>query len=199
MQFPRILRPVFGEVIWKVSPSSKKIYLTFDDGPVPEVTLKVLDVLDRYDWKATFFCVGENVSKFPEVFDEIKKRGHSVGNHTYNHLKGFEHDLKTYVENVHKANVLINSTLFRPPYGRIKLDQLKELKKNYKIVMWDVITHDYSSKYNSNRIMRILKRYLRPGSIVVFHDSYKAQKNLFDSLGKAIEFWKSKGYTSGML
>ncbi len=199
MQFPRFLRPLFGKVLWKVNTSSKVIYLTFDDGPVPGVTTKVLDVLDSYNWKATFFCVGENVFKYPDVFQEIIRRGHAVGNHTYNHLKGFELDTNTYVDNVEKADGLIKSPLFRPPYGRVKFKQLRALKPKYKIVMWDVITHDYSSKYTSDKILRILRKYLRPGSIVVFHDSFKAEKNLFESLDKAIQFWQSKGYKSGLL
>lgn len=199
MQFPRFLRPLFGDVLWKVNTSSKVIYLTFDDGPVPDVTPKLLNLLDNYGWKATFFCVGENVFKYPEIFEEIKRRGHAVGNHSYNHLKGFENDLKTYVENVEKADELIKSNLFRPPYGRIKREQINFLKKKYKIVMWDVITHDYSKNYNSEKILKLLKNYLRPGSIVVFHDSYKAEKNLFESIGKAIEYWESRGYKSGML
>lgn len=199
MQFPRVFRPLFGDVLWKVNTSSKVIYLTFDDGPVPDVTPELLNLLDDYGWKATFFCVGENVSKYPEIFEEIKKRGHSVGNHSYNHLKGFECDLNTYVENVEKADELIQSKLFRPPYGRIKREQIDLLKKKYKIVMWDLITHDYSKNYNSEKILKLLKKYLRPGSIVVFHDSYKAKKNLFESIGKAIEFWESRGYKSGTL
>lgn len=199
MQFPRFLRPLFGNVLWRVKTSSKVIYLTFDDGPVPEVTPQVLQILDLYNWKATFFCVGENVSKYPELFEEIKARGHVVANHSFNHLKGYEYSTEDYLSNIHKADELIKSTLFRPPYGRISFRQLKALKKKFTIVMWDVITHDYSKEYNQNKILALLKKYLRPGSIVVFHDSIKAEKNVLDTLGPAIQFWEENGYKSGLL
>ena len=199
MQFPRFLRPLFGNVIWRANTSSKVIYLTFDDGPVPEVTPLVLDILDRYGWKATFFCVGDNVARYPDLYADILKRGHKTGNHTFNHLKGFQYSKEEYVENVEKAAKFIDSKLFRPPHGRIKPSQLKALKEHYKIVMWDVITHDYNKKVSPDRILQTVQKYLRSGSLVVFHDSVKAEKNVLEALPRAIEFWQSKGYSWALL
>ncbi|MEI7502536.1 MAG: polysaccharide deacetylase family protein [Paludibacter sp.] len=199
VQFPRLLRPLWGNVIWRKNPSSKVIYLTFDDGPVPEVTTLVLDILDTYNVKATFFSVGENVMKHPETYKEILKRGHKTGNHTFNHLKGFEVTTEEYVANVQKAAEYINSKLFRPPYGRITFKQKKALESDYQIIMWDMITHDYNRKLSPATIMKTVKRYSRNGSIVVFHDSIKAEKNVLSVLPQAIEYWKNEGYTFGIL
>src|SRR5665647_1158996 len=199
VQFPRFLRPLWGNVIWRKNPSEKVIYLTFDDGPVPEVTPLVLDILDAYNVKATFFSVGENVMKHPEAYAEILKRGHKTGNHTYNHLKGFEVSVEEYVENIKRAAEYIDSKLFRPPYGRITFKQKKALKSDYQIIMWDMITHDYNRNLSPATIMNTVKRYSRNGSIVVFHDSIKAKENVLSVLPLAIEFWESKGYAFGML
>jgi peptidoglycan/xylan/chitin deacetylase (PgdA/CDA1 family) len=198
-QFPRIFRPLFGKVIWRKNPSEKVIYLTFDDGPVPEVTPQVLDILDIYGWKATFFCVGENVQKYPELYADILKRGHNVGNHSFNHIKGYEYSTIEYVDNVKKAAQFIDSELFRPPYGRIKWNQIKALRKNYDIVMWDVITHDYNKNLCVDDVFKNVKYNLRKGSIVVFHDSIKAKKNVLQALPLSIEFWESKAYSYGLL
>lgn len=199
IQFPRIFRPFYGKLTWRKNPSSKVIYLTFDDGPVPEVTPEVLDILDQFKWKATFFCVGENVQKYPELYSEILKRGHRVGNHSFNHLKGFEFSTAEYLDNVRKAAQFIESKLFRPPYGRITRKQIKALKPDYEIVMWDVLTHDYDRKLSPNEVFGNVKHYLRKGSIVVFHDSIKARENVLAVLPRAIEFWESKGYRCGVL
>jgi len=199
VQFPRFLRPLWGNVIWRKNPSEKVIYLTFDDGPVPEVTPLVLDILDAYNVKATFFSVGENVMKHPETYAEILRRGHKTGNHSYNHLKGFEVSVEEYVENIKRAAEYIDSKLFRPPYGRITFKQKKALKSDYQIIMWDMITHDYNRNLSPATIMNTVKRYSRNGSIVVFHDSIKAKENVLSVLPLAIEFWESKGYAFGML
>ena len=199
MQFPRIFRPFFGNVIWRITPSEKVIYLTFDDGPVPEVTLEVLDILDKFGWKATFFCVGENVVKHPSVYNEILKRGHRAANHSYNHLKGFNCSVDDYVSNVNKAAEVIDSKLFRPPYGRIKKSQIRALQHHYRIVMWDVITHDYNANLSADDVFKNVTRNLRKGSVVVFHDSVKARKNVLAVLPKAIQFWEQNGYTYRML
>ena len=198
-QFPRIFRPLFGKVIWRKNPSEKVIYLTFDDGPEPEVTPQVLDILDIYGWKATFFCVGENVQKYPELYADILKRGHNVGNHSFNHIKGYEYSTIEYVENVKKAAQFIDSKLFRPPYGRIKWNQIKTLRKNYDIVMWDIITHDYNKNLSVDDVFKNVKYNLRKGSIVVFHDSIKAKNNVLQALPLSIEFWESKAYSYGLL
>lgn len=200
MQFPRILRPLYGDVLWQVKKDDfKNIYLTFDDGPVPEVTPQVLDILDEFGWKATFFCVGDNVRKYPDLYSDITARGHRVGNHSFNHLNGFKCSSTYYVENIRMASEFIDSKLFRPPYGRIRLSQLNLLKSEYKIIMWDLITHDYNPNMRPEKIFNIIRRNLRAGSVVVFHDSVKAKRNVLEVLPKALEYWKKQGYSAGLL
>lgn len=201
VQFPKIFRPFLGRnLIWrKKNPSSKVIYLTFDDGPIPEVTPLLLDLLDEYAVKATFFCVGENVQKYPEIYREILKRGHRTGNHTFNHLKGYFTKTEDYVANVKKAAGYIYSDLFRPPHGQLSRKQKHALRSEYRIVMWDVITHDYNQSLSPEDVMQNVKKYSRNGSIVVFHDSLKAKNNMISVLPQAIEYWNSKGYSYGLL
>ena len=200
VQFPRIFRPLFGKnVLWQKKTSSKVIYLTFDDGPVPEVTPQVLDILNKYGWKATFFCVGENVKKYPEIYNDIRSRGHKTANHTFNHIKGFSYNTTEYLSNVEKASKLISSNLFRPPHGQITYKQISALKRDYQIIMWDVITHDYNRKLTQEQVLDNVKNNLRKGSIVVFHDSIKAKNNVLEVLPKAIEFWKSEEYNYELL
>ncbi len=194
LQPPNFITKRAKVLIFRKDKQDKSIYLTFDDGPNPVVTPLILDILDKYKCKATFFCVGENVKKYPTIYQEITKRGHSVGNHTYNHLKGFGTSTKKYVENVEKADKLIKSRWFRPPYGRITPMQTHQLKKKYKLVMWDLITYDYDKNVLPIRIVREIKKKSRNGSIVVFHDSEKAQNNVLTALPKALEFWESQGY-----
>ena len=199
IQFPGILRIFFKNYIWRKNASSKVIYLTFDDGPVPEVTPEVLDILDKYGWKATFFCVGENVQKNPGLYREILKRGHKTGNHSFNHLKGFNHSTTEYINNVKKAADFIDSKLFRPPYGRITPKQARFLRNDFEIIMWDVITHGYNQKLTPDKVFKNIKNNLRKGSIVVFHDSIKAKDNVLNVLPRAIEFWQVEGYRFGVL
>jgi len=199
VQFPGVLRPFMGKLVWRKNPSKRVIYLTFDDGPVPEVTPLVLDILDKYKVKATFFCVGENVKKHPEVYADILHREHKTGNHTYNHLKGFSVSSQEYTENVQEASEYIDSRLFRPPYGRITYRQRKLLRPLYEIIMWDMITHDYNPKISVETIFRNVKRYSRNGSIIVFHDSIKAKENVLTVLPLAIEYLKTEGYSFGVL
>ena len=194
LQVPEILKSVIKNVVWRINPAEKVIYLTFDDGPNSRVTPLVLDILDRFEVKATFFCVGENVSRFPNVFDEVKRRGHTVGNHTFNHLKGFEYATDYYVRNVEKANGYIKSDLFRPPHGQIKPSQIKALKDDYRIIMWDFITYDYDKRIEPEKIIAEVKKRSRNGSILVFHDSLKAEKNVLQVLPEALRFWKENGY-----
>lgn len=199
MQFPDWLRPFFGHMTWRKDVNSRTIYLTFDDGPVPEVTPQVLDLLDVFGWKATFFCVGDNVKKYPELYREVLDRGHRVGNHSYHHLKGFRYSTEEYVLNVEKAAKYIDSTLFRPPYGRIKTAQAKALQQQYEIIMWDVLTYDYDRSKSPHQIMNIIRRKSRNGSIVVMHDSVKARNNVLTVLPMAMAYWKAQGYESGLL
>ncbi len=200
LQFPRFFRPLVGRnIIWRKKTSSKVIYLTFDDGPVPDITPAVLAILDQYNWKATFFCVGENVSKHPDIYNEILQQGHKTGNHTYNHLKGFSCNSADYLLNVQKAAQFIDSDLFRPPHGQISAKQIKLLKNDYQLVMWDVITHDYNQKLTPEQVLSNITNNVRSGSIVVFHDSVKAADNMLTVLPLALDFWISKGYTFGLL
>lgn len=199
MQLSRMPSLFFPSLTWRIRTHSKSIYLTFDDGPVPQVTPQVLDILDTFGWKATFFCVGENVVKHPDLYREVLARGHRTGNHSYNHIRGFRYTTDEYVQNVKKASEIIQSKLFRPPHGRMTFAQMKALQKEYDIVMWDVITRDYDKKRSPERILKIIKRNLRKGSVVVFHDSLKAKENVLEVLPKALEFWKSEGYDWGLL
>lgn len=199
IQIPGLIRIFYRNFTWRKYPSGKVIYLTFDDGPVPEVTPYVLDILDFYDWKATFFCVGENVQKNPDLYAEIIRRGHKTANHSFNHVKGYDYSTDEYVANVKEAAKLIDSKLFRPPYGKITRKQTRILKKDFEIIMWDVITHDYNQNLSHNDVFNNVKNNLKNGSIVVFHDSIKARYNVLKALPDAIEFWRSKGYEFGLL
>jgi len=199
VRFPDLFRPFLGKLVWRKNSSEKVIYLTFDDGPAPEVTPLVLDILDKYRLKATFFCVGENVQKYPELYAKILQRGHKTGNHTFNHLKGISVSSGKYMANVHQASEYIDSKLFRPPYGRITCRQKRLLQSRFQIIMWDLLTCDYNRKLSPESILNNIKRFTHNGSIVVFHDSIKAKDNMLTVLPLAIEFWKNEGYTFGIL
>jgi peptidoglycan/xylan/chitin deacetylase (PgdA/CDA1 family) len=173
----------------------KSVYLTFDDGPIPGITPWVLDLLDHYGIKATFFLVGDNVRKHPEEFEMIKARGHRLGNHTFNHIRGFEYLSKNYLANTDKANELIHTNLFRPPHGHMRWAQYMVLRKKYQIVMWDLVTRDYSKRLNGEQVLAKVKKYARNGSIITFHDSLKSERNLKYALPKAIEWLLAEGYT----
>jgi len=193
-QPPSIFRWLYPQAIWRMNPNEKSIYLTFDDGPIPEITPWVLDLLDTYHIKATFFVVGDNVKKHPAEFQMIVERGHCVGNHTYNHLKGFEHNTATYMANVEKVEEYFTTNLFRPPHGHMGLSQYNALKKSYKIIMWDLVTRDYSKHLDGKQVLENIKKYSRNGSIITFHDSIKAQKNIEYALPLSIEWLLEQGY-----
>lgn len=193
-QTPDFIRKLIPGAVWRLPQKEKTVYLTFDDGPIPEVTPWVLDLLRKYNIKATFFCVGDNVRKYPEVFKMVVSAGHSVGNHTFNHLQGFKVRSGKYVENVELADSYIRSNLFRPPHGHLRIRQGTKLSKKFRFVMWDVITRDYNMKLSGEYVLNVVKRYVRNGSIIVFHDSIKAEKNMKYALPKAIEFLLSEGY-----
>ena len=195
----RIIRLFYRAFTWRRKTKEKLIYLTFDDGPTPEVTPLVLDLLDEYGWKATFFCVGENVQKYPELYQEILRRGHRTGNHTFNHLSGFSTGIEEYVINVKKAAEYIDSNLFRPPHGRIRQGQKNQLLQDYEIVMWDLLTRDYSKYQTPEAILHRIKRLSRKGSIILFHDSVKARNNVLATLPRAIEFWNEQAYRFALL
>lgn len=193
-QPPRIVRWLYPQAIWRMDPSVKAVYLTFDDGPIPEMTPWVLDVLDHYGIKATFFLVGDNVRKHPREFVMIKERGHRLGNHTFNHLRGFEWLTKNYLANADKANELIQTDLFRPPHGHMRWLQYEMLRRRYRIVMWDLVTRDYSKHLNGRQVFEKVKRYARNGSIITFHDSIKSKENTMYALPRSIEWLMEQGY-----
>ncbi len=194
---PILIMKLFPELIWhfssRESNQENHIYLTFDDGPTPEVTPWVLDRLRDYNAKGTFFCLGRNVDRFPEIYQKILDEGHTVGNHTYSHLKGSQTSNTEYINDIQLAGTNINSTLFRPPYGRFRKSQIREIQKDYKIVMWDVLSQDYDPKINPEKCLSNIEENIRPGSIVVFHDSFKARDNLFYALPMMLEKY-SKDY-----
>lgn len=192
---PLLYRLLFPEGCWRIKRRGKKIvYLTFDDGPIPEVTPWVLDTLDKYGVKATFFMVGDNVRRNPHLLEEVKRRGHSYGNHTMHHLQGMKVTSFTYMRDITEADKLIDSVLFRPPHGIIRWKQARAIKEHYNLVMYDLVTRDYSRKLNPEQVLNNVKRYARNGSIIVFHDSKKSWHNLRYALPRAIEWLKEQGY-----
>ncbi|WP_106831747.1 polysaccharide deacetylase family protein [Parabacteroides pacaensis] len=198
-QPPWFYRVLFPGAFWRLPAPKKCVYLTFDDGPIPEMTPWVLDVLDKYHIKATFFCVGDNVKKYPEVFQMISERGHLFGNHTFNHIQGLQYWTPNYIANVEKADGYIHSNLFRPPHGHMRLPQVLTLRRRYKIIMWDVVTRDYSWRMSANGVFNVVKRYTRNGSIIVFHDSLKAEPRIREALPRSIEWLLKEGYEFKLL
>lgn len=206
---PFFLPLLYPKLTWRIPTDKKSIYLTFDDGPVPGPTDFVLDVLKRYNLKGTFFCIGDNVRKHPDVFKRIIAEGHVVGNHTYNHLNGWNTPIDKYIENVNLCDAMVagcqlpvtgnpqpeTCNYFRPPYGRITSKQINALKANYKIIMWDVLTQDYDQRISQNKCLNGSIGATRNGSITVFHDSYKADRNLSFVLPRYIEYFLEKGYS----
>lgn len=191
---PGVLRWLLPLAVWRIKTNEKKVYLTFDDGPVPEVTPWVLDLLKSQNIKATFFCVGENVGKYPRVYQRVLEEGHRVGNHTFNHRKGFKNKVNTYVGNVMKAETLIHSNLFRPPHGQLWPSLLRKLNLRYKVIMWDVLSGDYDKGRSGEKCFSDVVRNVRCGSIIVFHDSIKARQNLQVALPLTIKALKEMGY-----
>lgn len=193
---PSVFPKFFKKYRWHFHSSEKTIYLTFDDGPIPEVTEFVLDQLNMYDAKATFFCIGKNVLENPDIYGRIKKEGHRVGNHTHNHLKGWKHKTSAYIENVDTAAQIIDSNLFRPPYGRIKKKQAKALlKKGYEIIMWDVLSGDFDKGISKERCLENVLSNTQNGSIIVFHDSIKAKDKLAYALPRVLTYFTNEGYS----
>jgi len=200
-QPPILYRLLFPKSRWRIKvPGKKTVYLTFDDGPIPEITPWVLDLLDSCQIKATFFCVGDNVRKYPEVYRQLLDRGHQTGNHTFHHVQGWKNKTSFLLENAQKAGELIASALFRPPHGHMRMHQNKALRKaGYSVVMWDVVTRDYSRFMTPEQVLQNVKKYTRDGSIIVFHDSLKAEKNMKYALPRAIEWLQEEGYTFALI
>lgn len=175
----------------------REVFLTFDDGPVPEVTPLVLSILKKYNVKATFFCVGENVEKHPEVFDLLLKDGHAIGNHTFHHVKAWKTDISSYLSEVEQCNQLVRSKLFRPPHGQINRKISKILRNDYRIIMWSALTGDYDKKLSKDQCLANAVNNTRPGSVIVFHDSLKARERMEYALPQYIEYCIKNGYTFG--
>ena len=214
---PLLLRKLYPKLVWQIPTDEKNLYLSFDDGPIPEVTPWVLETLNQYNAKATFFCVGNNISKYPEIYSEILNNGHSTGNHSFNHINGWKTSNKIYFEEVEKCEKEIENSflhtpdpsekegklslqirnpksLFRPPYGKITPSQYSFLNKKYKIIMWDVLSGDYDATISNEQCLNHTIKYSKNGSIIVFHDSLKAENNLRFTLPKMLEYFTDKGF-----
>jgi peptidoglycan/xylan/chitin deacetylase (PgdA/CDA1 family) len=202
---PLVAKKMFPNYIWDIATTNKELYLTFDDGPTPEITNWTLDTLKQYDAKATFFCIGSNIEKHPTIFENIIKDDHAIGNHTQNHIKGWTTKTKNYLKDVKEAQTIINSktdnlqssivTLFRPPYGQIKPKQGRKLiALGHKIIMWDVLSFDWEQDLSEEKCLENVVSKSKAGSIIVFHDSVKASKNMMYTLPKVLEVFSKKGY-----
>lgn len=199
---PWLLKKLYPKLIWNTGNAPRQIYLTFDDGPIPIVTPFVLNILRQYSAKATFFCIGDNVRKHPDIFEQVKNDGHAIGNHTYNHLKGWDTDDQPYLSNFLLADELLDTKLFRPPYGRIKRSQVKLLqnaKSDLQIIMWSVLSGDFDINLKPEKCLENVIKNTRPGDIVLFHDSLKAKERMEYALPRAMEVWSKKGYEFGLL
>lgn len=189
------LRWFYPHALWRMDRHQKAVYLTFDDGPIPEATPFILDTLDRFGAKATFFMVGDNVRKYPHLLTEVRSRGHRIGNHTYNHLSGARHWTWTYLANINKAHELLHTDLFRPPHGWIRTVQYRVLRHvGYRVVMWDLVTRDYSKLLTAEDVINNVKRYARNGSIITFHDSLKSIDKLKHALPESLRWLQQQGY-----
>jgi len=191
---PNIVKLFYPSLVWDLKDNEKNIYLTFDDGPDEGITPEVLDLLDLYNAKATFFCVGEKVIQNPDLYREITNRGHSIGNHSFNHIKGKLTSLSNYLGNIDKAKSVINSILFRPPYGSISYQQIKKLKKDYKIIMWSVLPGDFDKRVSKEEVLKRSIQYTKPGSIIVFHDNKKFMDTMMFALRGFFNHYKALGY-----
>ncbi len=196
-----LIKKMFSKYTWDIPNNENKIYLTFDDGPIPEITEWVLEELKKYNIKATFFCIGKNIEKYPNVFAKIINEGHSVGNHTFNHLNGWKTSTEEYLENAKLCEVSISNlqpktcNLFRPPYGKIKTSQAKKvLQLGYKIIMWEVLSADFDIRISPEKCLKNVLNNVKSGSIIVFHDSVKAFPNLEYTLPKTLENLTERGF-----
>lgn len=189
------LRWIYPHALWRMDKREKAVYLTFDDGPIPEATPFILDTLERYGAKATFFMVGENARKYPHLLAEVKARGHRIGNHTNNHIGGFRWWSWLYLANVVEASKVLHTNLFRPPHGWMKMMQYRVLRHcGFRVVMWDVVTRDYSRRLTAEDVLNNVRRYTRPGSIITFHDSLKSIDKLKHALPEALQWLIQEGY-----
>lgn len=195
VQPPLLYRLLFPEAIWRVKKKGKKVvFLTFDDGPVPEVTPHILDILDSFGVKATFFMVGENALRHPELVEEVRRRGHAVGNHTMHHLKGMSTKGRRYLRDVKQADEILHTTIFRPPHGLLRWSQSAVIRRHYNLIMYDVVTRDYAKHITPEEVVDNVRRYSRNGSIIVFHDSLKSRANTLPALPRAIKWLIAHGF-----
>lgn len=190
---PRFFQRFFPNFIWSFPDEKDGVFLTFDDGPTPEITPWVLEQLKKYNAKATFFCLAKNVEMHPDIYKQILADGHSVGNHSYSHIKGWNTDTSQYIQDIIYANSFIKSNLYRPPYGRISRRQILLLRHRYRIIMWNVLSMDYSKRVSPRKVVKYVLKNIHPGAIVVFHDSVKAQRNLKYALPRVLEGISEKG------
>lgn len=189
------MQRLYPNVVWRKDKTQKKVYLTFDDGPITECTPKVLDILAQYGVHATFFMVADNAVRYPNLLERVRNEGHTVGNHTYHHIKGFKHSTHDYLQDVEKADQVLQTHLFRPPHGRMTAKQKQEiLAQGYTIVLWDVLTHDYNPRYSVEHMLKVIQRYTRNGSIITCHDSLKSEDRLLTLLPRMIEYLRNQGY-----
>ncbi len=191
---PRILQWLLPGYVWRIPTSEKVLYLTFDDGPIPEVTPWVLDELASHDAKATFFCIGRNSAAHPDILARIRSEGHGLGNHTWDHPRGRTTPLPAYLENVRRAQEWTNTPAFRPPYGSLTRSQAKVIRRSHRIVLWDVLSRDYDTRLDGAYCSRSVIRHARPGSIVVFHDSLKAAPRLRVALPAVLDHFSGRGF-----
>lgn len=191
---PNFLRWIYPNAIWNLPSDSKVVYLTFDDGPTPEVTEEVLQILENYQAKATFFCIGKNIEQHPELFKLVQTKAHHIGSHTYSHLNGWKSKPTDYLNDYQKGRDLAQSNLFRPPYGRILLNPLQTIQKQDKVIMWDILSKDYNESLTPETVLNNILRNIKPGAIIVFHDSEKAKKNVLAVLPQLLQNLKQQGY-----
>jgi peptidoglycan/xylan/chitin deacetylase (PgdA/CDA1 family) len=196
---PEFLRSFFPSVTWRIPTRLNEVYLTFDDGPIPEITPAVLDILKQYNAKATFFCIGENVKLHPEIYQRILTEGHRTGNHTQHHFNAWKVNRELYLQDVKDASEYIDSKLFRPPYGKLTPAIINRLKRQYKIVLWDVISYDFDTSITPEQVYQNVITNVRPGSIVVFHDSLKAAERMIPALKRTMEYLLVNRYNFSLI
>tara|TARA_B100000900_G_scaffold408081_1_gene421774 strand:- start:9540 stop:10154 length:615 start_codon:yes stop_codon:yes gene_type:complete len=191
---PKILQLLFADFLWKIDTDEKVIYLTFDDGPHPIITPWIIDLMNQYNAKGTFFLIGDSVRRNPDLYQLYKNNGHKVGNHTYRHVKGWQSRKKKYLKEIAQCAKFVKSSLFRPPYGQINLQGIREIKKQYKVVMWDVLSWDFDTETTSEICLSNVINYSKEGSIVLFHENEKSMKNIMYALPKVLDHFTKLGY-----
>lgn len=191
---PQVVKCLFPQFTWNVPEADKTIYLTFDDGPIPDITPFVLETLADYEAKATFFCVGDNIGKHPAIFEQVYNQGHAIGNHTFNHLNGWYTENIPYFRNVRLGAAASRSSLFRPPYGKLKPSQAQALTRHYDVIMWDVLSGDFDLSLSPEQCLKNVLTHTESGSVIVFHDSQKAAPRLLHALPRVLDHFSNQGY-----